>query len=341
METKLLDQLRERRDKARELATEVLTRAQSEERDLTSEESTEHRARVDEAHELDDEIEKRLEAQVAEIRAQSTRKPDEKPSEHPAGEWLIRSLQESGGLETRGLVGDAGAGSQFTPADFPNRFFDLLGAASVGLRSGFTVIPTDRDVLTVPRLTADVTSAWVAQAGTITSTDLTADSITATPRKLAALEAVANEALDDSTPALADIIARSLIRSIALKADIGFYQGSGTAPEIRGLANVAGIQSETSLGANGATPTNLDQIATAIGLLEAANAEPTAIVMHPRTWGTMLKFKASASGTMPTLLDQNGGAAGTPQRSIYGVPVFLSGQLSITETRGTSLASYT
>src|SRR6266540_4596350 len=96
---------------------------------------------------------------------------------------------------------------------------------------------------------------------------------------------------------ISDIIGRSLVRSIALKADLGFYEGSGTAPEIRGLKNVSGTQSETSLGANGLTPTNFDQVAAAIGLLEAANANPGAIVMHPRTWGTMLKFKASSGGT--------------------------------------------
>jgi HK97 family phage major capsid protein len=197
-------------------------------------------------------------------------------------------------------------------------------------------IPTDRDVLTIPKLTADVTSAWVAQAGTISSTDLTSSTVTATPRKLAAIEQVANEALDDSVPSLADIIGRSLIRSIGLKADLGFFEGSGTPPEITGLKNQGSIQTETSLGANGATPTNFDQIAASIGLLETANANATAIVMHPRTWGVMLKFKAQSGGVLPALVDQTGSAGGVPSRSIYGVPVYLTSQLSITETRGTS-----
>jgi HK97 family phage major capsid protein len=330
-----LDQLRKKREELRAAADEILTRSAQEERDLTLEEAAQHRDRVGELRELDDEIEQHLERQVAEVRAQATRQPDTK-SEYPAGEWLIRSLQESGGLQTRALTGDAGAGANFTPTDFPNRFFELLTAQSVGLRSGFTVIPTDRDVLTIPKLTADVTSAWVAQAGTISSTDLTSSTVTATPRKLAAIEQVANEALDDSVPSLADIIGRSLIRSIGLKADLGFFEGSGTPPEITGLKNQGSIQTETSLGANGATPTNFDQIAASIGLLETANANATAIVMHPRTWGVMLKFKAQSGGVLPALVDQTGSAGGVPSRSIYGVPVYLTSQLSITETRGTS-----
>ena len=66
----LLDELRERRSTARAAADEILTRASSEERDLTPDETRDHAARVVEVRELDDEVEARFEAELADVRAQ-------------------------------------------------------------------------------------------------------------------------------------------------------------------------------------------------------------------------------------------------------------------------------
>src|SRR5205807_3189478 len=132
-------------------------------------------------------------------------------------------------------------------------------------------------------LTADNTAAWTSEAGTITGSDLTAAQLVATPRKLAALETVSNEVIVDSNPSVLQVVAKSLGRAMALKADLGFFEGSGTAPEIRGMKNVASI-STVSMGTNGAVLSNLDPFADAIATLETNNASATAIVMHPRTW---------------------------------------------------------
>src|SRR5262249_24807059 len=113
------------------------------------------------------------------------------------------------------------------------------------------------------------------------------------------------------------------------------FEGSGTAPEIRGLKNVAGIGT-VSLGVNGATPTNFDPFADALGTLETANTEGGAIVMHPRTWQTLSKIKEVSGSAKPVLQDNAGSVSQGLQRSIYGVPVYLTSQLSITETQGTA-----
>jgi HK97 family phage major capsid protein len=240
------------------------------------------------------------------------------------GEWLMR-----------GITGASGAGASFTPSEFPSMFFDRLAAASVGLTSGFQVITTVRDSVVIPRWTADTTAAWVAEAATITSTDANADTVTATPRKLAGLQQITNEVWADSNPAIFEVIAAGLVRACALKADLGFFEGTGTPPEIRGLKNVAGIGT-VSLGTNGATPTNFDPFADALGTLETANTEGGAIVMHPRTWQTLTKIKEVAGSAKPVLQDNAGSVSQGMQRSIYGVPVYLTSQLSITETQGTA-----
>ena len=119
-------------------------------------------------------------------------------------------------------------------------------------------------------------------------------------------------------------------RALALKFDLGCFEGSGTAPEIRGLKNVVGITLDATLAA---APANLDVFANAITTLETNNAIATAIVMHPRTWGTLSKIKEGTASNNKPLLQESAGSGGQAvERHIYGVPVFLSSQLSIIET---------
>src|SRR6266536_2985281 len=320
----VIEELRERRTQARAAADEFLTRAQSEERDLTAEELEQYQERVREEREADERLEQLRDDEIRQLRAAPAREPAQ--SDHPLGDWLARSLG-----------GGSGAGQAFTPGEFPAVFFDRLAASSVGLASGFRVVTTERDSVTLPRWTADTTAAWVAEAGTITSTYANADTVVATPRKLAGLQRTSNEVLADSNPSLFEVVAAGLVRSLALKADLGFFEGSGTAPEIRGLANVAGITTNTSLGANGLTPVNFDTFAEALGSLYTANTgQSPVIVMHPRTWGTLIKIKEISGSVKPVLQDSAGSVGQGVGRSVYGTPVLLTSQLSITETRGTS-----
>lgn len=249
-------------------------------------------------------------------------------AEYRAGNWLASEL--------RALTGATGLGAAMTPADQSAAVFDLLAPSSVLLASGVQIIRTERDTVAFPHLLTDASSGFVAPGATITSTDPTGEVVTAVPQKIASLLALHNEIIGDSSPAILDTAARSLIRSCGLTLDLGAFEGSGTAPAIRGLKNIAGIQT-VSLGANGATPTNLDPFADALSGLEAQNAAgDKAIVMHPRTWGVLAKVKEATGSAKPILQESAGSGGQAIARSIYGVPVFLSSQLSVTETQGSS-----
>lgn len=239
------------------------------------------------------------------------------------------------GVELRALVESSGAGGVVVPDDYRPEVFDRLAAASVGLRAGFRVVRTTRDVLKVPRIDSDPTAAWTSEGATIAPSDPGYTELTATPRKLAALVQMSNELIADSNPAILGLLEMQVTRALALRLDLGFFEGSGVAPEIRGLKNVAGITT-VSMGTNGAALTNLDPFADAIGALATANATATAIVMHPRTWQALIKLKEQDTGNNKPLLDLQGGGSNDVPRRIYGVPVFLSSQLSISETQGTA-----
>ena len=232
--------------------------------------------------------------------------------------------------ETRALTTSA----TISPGELSTTLFDKLRASSVGLSTGMTVLSTDKDSVVYPALTADVVPSWYAEAAPITPGDPTFASVTATPRKLAHLVQMSNEVIDDSDPSIVDVLNNHLLRVLALKLDVGLFEGSGAAPEVRGLKNVAGIQTVTNVGANGGPLANLDAIADAIGLLETVNTTATAIVMPPRTYNVVRKLKTTTN----EYLVADSPTVGTP-RTLFGVPIYVSGQLSTAETQGTATNS--
>ncbi|GAA4863894.1 phage major capsid protein [Saccharopolyspora cebuensis] len=224
-------------------------------------------------------------------------------------------------------------GGAFAPPDAASLFFDRLVEQSVGMASGFRRIDTTAAKLEIPRLLADGAANWTAEGAEIAVSDPSADVVTATPRKLAALSFMSNELVSDSNPAAQDMVAENLARAVALKLDRGFFEGSGTAPEITGLRNQPGIQTY-SMGTDGGPLTNLDPFADALGQLAGANATGTAIVMHPRNWQAITKIKETDTSTKPVIVDGAGSPTAGVRRSIYGVPVHLTSQLSTDEAEG-------
>lgn len=229
----------------------------------------------------------------------------------------------------------SGLGAALTPYEAADYVFDRLAAESVGLRAGFRVVRTSLHQLRIPRLLTDPSSGWVAEGAEITASDATGDSILSTPQKLAALSIITNETIRDSTPALLDLYGDQMNRDLSLNLDLGFFEGTGTAPQIRGLKNVAGITS-VSMGANGAQITNLDPWADAIGALAESNAEATAIFMHARDWKAISKIKETTGSNKPVMVNETVGPTGKISRSIYGIPVFLTTRIATNEVQGTS-----
>jgi HK97 family phage major capsid protein len=228
------------------------------------------------------------------------------------------------GLELRDLKESAAPGSVIAPDEWSASFFDKLSAESVAIKSGIRVVRTMRDVLHVPRIDSDPTAAWTAEAGTITPSDPAYTDIPATPRKLATLTVVSNELIADSNPDVIQLLEKQMTRALALKLDLGVFEGSGTAPEIRGLKNVVGITTVPL----GAVPTNLDAFAAAITTLESNNAKATAIVTSPEAWGGLLTLKEGTGSNKGLLQDSAGSGGQAVQRSLYGVPVFVTSQLT-------------
>ena len=220
-----------------------------------------------------------------------------------------------------------------SPPELSDYLFQKLRPTSVALRSGIATLSTMRESIQWPMLTTDITPGFVAEGTQIPETDPGFATLTATPRKIAARTVVNNEVIDDSDPSITDALTAHLGTLIALKLDLAIYQGDGTNNSIVGLRNIAGLQT-ISMGTNGSAFTNLDPFAQAIGQLQTANAPgPYAIVMHPSTWQALSMLKEGTGYNRP-LLEQF--PVNAPQPSIYGCPVYVSSQISVADTQGTT-----
>ncbi len=209
-----------------------------------------------------------------------------------------------------------------TPDEISTFLFDRLRSATALLASGVRVIPTDRDAITFPKLSADMTAGFFNEGQLIAASDPTLVSVTATPRKLAARVELTNEVIDDSEPDVIDILENHIAAILGLRLDLAGFEGSGVTPEVRGLKNVPGIQA-VSMGANGAPVTNYDPLVRAVGLLRSANVPgPYAAVMHPDVLTQIELLKDAQGAPLP--------------RPDSVPPIFTTSQLATTETQGTA-----
>lgn len=241
-------------------------------------------------------------------------------------EWFANEIRD---------FSSAGFGGALVPLDYQPIVWDRLRPQSVFMQTNPTVIDTNRHEISLPHLTADAAASWVAEAGSISETDPTGETITVTPTKVAALTKFSRESADDSNPGVTDIIMRNLMQSIGLAIDKAAFEGTGASNQPTGLKSTSGIVLDnTTLGTNGSAPTNLDFILSALGTLAGnnGNMDRACIAMHSRTWNELTKLKDSQNRYLLNAV-QNGDA---PTRQIDGVPVFVSNQLSITETQGSA-----
>jgi Phage capsid family len=292
----LLDELRQKREVARSAATEILTRAQTEERDLTAEESTEHQDLVGEARELDDEIEKALEGQIAEARAQATREPEvetrtlgseilkrgwnlkTQPSiTIPADELVQRRTQSP--VETRAQTVPAVNSwarlpGVLVPLGQDQRFlFPRLNTQSTG--ESTTVLDWKQSVRTLTGTVARTLNAVTAKATLDTTTAAVVEDL---QQFAVVLPTIPNQILE-SIPAFTDFMNSEGAFQIAKAIDTHI---------------LAQIVASTPLFSNTGT-TLIDKIRTQIGTMRGSGANPTILVLNP-TDATSLDLLADAGG---------------------------------------------
>lgn len=346
----LLEQLRQRRDTARQAAEQILTRAADEQRDLTADELAEHRTQVLAEREAADEADRVRDDQIAELRATAARRTGP-PA--PRGPVLTREQNLEDWARTRGLIpedqqlsfdrylrglatgnwdnaeheralseGTLTAGGHLVPTPLSSRVIDLARNQARVFQAGAITVPMTAQTLKLARLTGEGSPAWKTENAAITDADMTFDSVTFTARTLVRLVKLSVELFEDADPSSEDVIARAFASQLALELDRVALRGSGTPPEPRGILNTSGV-TVTTHGANGGNLTNYDWLIDAAGAVLANNFEPNAHIVAPRSVTSLAKLKEATTN-----------AYLTPPAGL--LPRLPTKQIPINNTTGTS-----
>lgn len=230
------------------------------------------------------------------------------------GELMYRSLEMSRGITT------TGTGKAFSPEQVARNFVDLLAPQSVVMASGVNRVETDAETYSFPVIRSDFSAGFVGELDDLPTGGFGAEPLKVAPKKIAVADLIANELIQDGGPSFLNPMAKSLLRTVALGFDREALVGTGSGKGFVGIANTAGIQKLAVAGGL----KDLDPFVSAFGLLESANAKASAIVMAPKSWSALMALREASGSLKPLLSESAGSPAAGVQRSILGVPVWLS-----------------
>jgi HK97 family phage major capsid protein len=189
--------------------------------------------------------------------------------------------------------------------------------------------------LQLDQISLATTAGWVAElAEKPEATSIARTSVSASIFTAAGLATISNQLLADANPAVDRLVTADLAKRLVALEEAAFLAGTGSGQPL-GLLNTPGLQTQgitvTGVTADGGL---LDAILDAIGLVQAEHGEPTAILMHPRTWTRVLKAKDAAG--IYLVGPESVQSPRTSNKSIWGVPVVTSNRVPTNLGAGTN-----
>ena len=256
------------------------------------------------------------------------------------------------GIENRGSLADmihVRAVGEWS-ATGPTKIYGPPGTSSYATTGAATLLPVGQPIAPVPRharlflrdlmpkmtttlaqipyvrelnpTTYEAASA-VAEGGTKPNATLSFTAAKADPTVIAATLVISKQLFEDAA-AVVQYVNTRLPYIVAFKEDAEFLKGSGTWPDIPGIYNTTGVQTQGAVGT-----TTAQTFGTAYADVELHDGTPTAVVLNPTdAWKMFTKRAAGGSGTFD---------AGTPfsalPLTIWGVPSYRTRVMS----KGTAL----
>jgi HK97 family phage major capsid protein len=242
----------------------------------------------------------------------------------PQGAWTspAAELPGFGPMMAATLTEDAASGGDLVLTDFQS---GILPLPSRPLRMADLIAPgttTSNAVGYMKETTATNAAATVAEGIAKPESTLIFDAVSDPVRKIATWLPVTEEMLED-VPALRAYLDTRLRLFVLLVEDDQLLNGDGTAPNISGILDRAGIATPI---ARGGAEVNPDAILRQISAIETATSLPVdGIVVHPTNWDTMLLLKDANGGYIA-----GGGPFATPQRkTLWGRDVAVTTAITV------------
>lgn len=189
-------------------------------------------------------------------------------------------------------------------------------------------IPDQGTQFQIPRGTTGASAGVQATENTsVSSTDEVWANVTVNVATIAGQQDVSRQSLERGTPGIDALIYMDLAGAYGVGVDQQVLSGSGSAGQVLGVLNTAGINQATAFGA-AATPTTFySKVAGQINAVETTRfMAPTAIAMHPRRWNWLLS-QVDTQGRPLAVPNANGplnalaAPVDTPQDTAKSTPV--------------------
>lgn len=246
----------------------------------------------------------------------------------PSGNVLIPSMLISVRKEQRDLnVGTTTAGG-YTVQTEVGELIPILEPRLMTQALGATVLTGLMGNVDFPRNDADAAAVWEGENDANAETSPTFDRIQFSPKRLGAFTDISKQLMVQSSLDVEAFVRRRLSFAIAKALDSAAINGSGTAPEPRGILNTSGIGSVVG-GTNGAVPDWADivDLETEVSI-DDADLGRLAYLTTPGIRGKLKK----------TLVDSGSGIFiwGTNATEINGYRAAVSTQVPSTLTKGSA-----
>jgi HK97 family phage major capsid protein len=199
-------------------------------------------------------------------------------------------------------------------------------------------LPSGTDSINLPKIaTGTATGVQTADAGAVTSTDLTDTSVSAPVRTIAGQQDIALQLLDQSPVSFDEVVFADLIADYNMRLDTQVISGSGAAGQVTGILNVAGINAVTYTDATPTLPELWVPLLQAASQVAKNRKMPaTGVVMTPSMWYWALSQLDTTNRPLivPNTSAFNNMADGGALESdgpagvfTYGLPSFIDGNI--------------
>lgn len=245
------------------------------------------------------------------------------------------------GAEGKAMVeGTGSSGGYLVQTQIERQILDVRELDNV-LRDLCSKLIVMTTTIELDQITLGTTAGWVAELATKPeATSLTLASVSATVFTAAGLATISNQLLADSNPAVDALVTRDLAKRLVALEETAFLAGTGTGQPL-GILNTPGVNAKTAHVASGSVVSAsggiLDAVLDGIAQTQTDFGQPSAIVMHPRTWTAILKDKnasgvytygspALAVNPSPDISNPRTIFQG-PMRTLWGVNVLLTNRM--------------
>jgi len=276
------------------------------------------------------------------LKAQVQRNPALAPYEFRC---MQKTAEKFAGLQEKAIAWASGsAGGYWVGTEFlPEEFIAVYRSAMVCRQAGMRILPCTGAPVLIPKATAGGTVYWLAQNGSITESSPTPGQLSLSPKFAAHRVQLSKFLVNTSAGAAEQIVREDMANALAAAVDKACIEGLPTtaSPCPTGMANASSINN-VDIGTNGGVITQalLDDMILELDL-DNVPQDGRAFIMHPRTWHNITQLIV-ASEANNFLYNPQSGIPGNiqmaPLKQIRGIPVYLSTNVSIAETKGSGTA---